>query len=293
MFKNGKAFVALLALFLANLFAWNIVYQLNQEQPFEVVFFDVGQGDSALIKTHLGHYILIDAGDGKDVLDKLSKEIPFYRKDIDLIVLSHDHADHLGGFLDLVESYDITNILWNGVSGESTLSARWKREIDTGDYNVKIARLGQRISADDFFIDVLYPFDDISGDYFNDLNLSSVVVRVVYKDKSFLFMGDAYKENEEELIAMNKFCQDKREELICRGMILDSDVLKVGHHGSRTSTSENFIELVDPSLAIISAGEDNRYGHPHPETLELLERYGIRIARTDLEGDIKIRINHE
>ncbi len=106
-------------------------------------------------------------------------------------------------------------------------------------------------------------------------------------------MGDAYKSTEEELVRMKNYCKDKKEEIRCRGMILDSDVLKVGHHGSRTSTSQNFINEVQPLLAVISVGEKNRYGHPNEEVLEVLEKYDIKIARTDLEGDIKIILNND
>ncbi len=286
------SFLFLSVLFLANISAWTTVYNLNQQQPFEVVFFDIGQGDAALVKTHLGHYILIDGGEGEAILDKLKKEIPFYRKEIDLIVLSHAHSDHLGGLMYVLEDYDVNNILWNGVGGESALSSRWEKELKEGDYDVKIAQLGQRIKSNDFHIDILYPFENLKGEKFNDLNLSSVIIRVVYKDHSFLFTGDAYSSNEKELIEMENFCQNK-EDAICRGMILNSDVLKVGHHGSKTSTSENFVEKVAPSVAVISSGKDNRYGHPHRETLEVLEKYDIKIARTDSGQDIRIKIEYE
>ncbi len=277
-------------LFLANIFAWSIVYNLNQPQSFEVVFFDIGQGDAALIKTHLGHYILIDGGEDEVILDKLRKEIPFYRKEIDLIVLSHAHSDHLGGLMHVLEDYDANNILWNGVKGESALSSRWERELEEGDYDVKIAQSGQRIKSEGFFIDILYPFENIEKESFNDLNLSSIVLRVVYNNKSFLFTGDAYQSNETELVEMERYCQDKRDEIKCRGMVLNSDVLKVGHHGSKTSTSRDFVERISPSIAVISSGENNRFGHPHKEVLEVLEKYGIETIRTDLEGDIKIVI---
>ncbi len=281
----------LISLSLVNILLWIIIYNLNQPQDFEVVFFDVGQGDSALIKTHLGHYILIDGGEYDIIIDKLAKEIPFYRKEIDLIILSHAHADHLGGLLYVLENYKVSNILWNGQGSDSGLFLRWQRELTQNNYNVKIAQSGQRIKSQEFFIDILYPFNNIEKESFNDLNLSSIILRAVYNEKSFLFTGDAYKQNEEELIRMEDFCKDKRDQIKCRGMILDSDVLKVGHHGSRTSTSKEFVEKVSPLIAVISSGIDNRYGHPHKEVLEVLENYDIRIERTDLNQDIRIIVN--
>ena len=286
-------FSILAGLILLNFLAWATVYDLNLPQPFEVIFFNVGQGDAALIKTHLGHYILIDGGETSAILDKLRGEIPFYRKEIDLIILTHAHSDHLGGLMHVLESYDTPNILWNGVGGSGTLAGKWEKELEEGGYNVKIARAGQRIKTEDFFIDILYPLEDVSGTSFKDLNLSSVVARAVFRENSFLFMGDAYKSNETELIEMENLCREEEDRIGCRGMILDSSVIKIGHHGSKTSTSENFLERVMPSIAVISSGEGNRYGHPHPETLEVLEKHGIKILRTDTEGDIKIIIENE
>ncbi len=291
--KNRKliGFFIFFFLFSINIIAWISVYSLNQPRDFEVVFFDVGQGDSALIKTHLGHYILIDGGETSLVLEKLAEEIPFWRKEIDLIILTHAHADHLGGLIDVIDNYRVENILWNGVRAETAIFNKWEEKLEAGDYNIKIAQLGQRIKSDNFVLDILYPFENIETKTFNDLNLSSIVARASYGDSSFLFMGDAYKSTEKDLIKMEDFCEIKTEEKKCRGMVLESDVLKVGHHGSKTSTSDDFLRRVKPSIAVISSGEGNRYGHPHFETLEVLEKYDIRIARTDKDGDIKIIID--
>jgi competence protein ComEC len=286
MSKFKVPFIVLVVLFLVNALAWKEVYSLNQPQSLRVVFFDVGQGDSALIKTHLGHYILIDGGEGSNILEKMGQEIPFYRKDIDLVVLTHAHADHLGGLIKVLEKYQVSNILWNGVAGESSLSSKWLREIS--DRENIIAQSGQRIKAGDFLIDVLYPFSPLKENDFKDLNLTSVVLRASYKGKSFLFTGDIYQETEKKLIEKEEFCSDKRQEVKCQGMELESNVLKVAHHGSKTSTSKDFLEKVNPEIAVISSGLSNRCGHPHKETLEVLANYGIRVERTDFSKDIKI-----
>ncbi len=290
--KNKKLLILSIFgfLFFINVFSWITVYNLNQPQDFEVVFFDVGQGDAALIKTCLGHYILIDGGETSLILEKLSKEIPFWRKEIDLIVLTHAHADHLGGLIDVMENYKVENILWNGVEAETILFNKWKNELEKSDSEIKIAESGQRVKSGNFVMDILYPFEKVEKETFSDINLSSIVTRVSYKDSSFLFMGDAYKSIEKELIEAKNYCKDKRKEIKCRGMILNSDVLKVGHHGSRTSTSDIFLEKVMPLIAVISSGENNAFNHPHPETLEVLDKYGIRIARTDKENDIRINL---
>ena len=123
-------------------------------------------------------------------------------------------------------------------------------------------------------IEILYPFESLEGKTLGDSNNTSIIIRLVFGENSFLFTGDAYQSAERELIQ--------------REINIDSDVLKVGHHGSKTSSSEEFIKKVSPEIAVIPTGKDNPYGHPHPEVLETLDKYGIRILRTDLNGDIKI-----
>jgi len=200
------------------------------------------------------------------------------------MILTHGHADHLNGLMEVLDHYQVNAILWNGVGLENNLVNQWQRKIENK--NVKIAQSGQRIKAEDFHLDVLYPFEPLKEN--KDLNLTSIVLRLVYKDKKFLFTGDIYQSVEKELVDKKNFCLDKEEEIKCRGMELESNVLKVAHHGSKTSTEKFFIEEVNPQIAVISAGLNNRFNHPHPETLETLLNYGIRVERTDLEGDIKI-----
>ncbi len=291
--KKSFNYFFLIFLFFINFFIWIEFYELKQPQNFEVVFFDVGQGDAVLVKTNFNHYILIDGGENSLILEKLKKEIPFWTKNIDLVILTHAHADHLGGLIDVIENYNVKNILWNGVSGNSNLSKKWEDIISGNDYNIKISQLGQRIQIKEFVMDVLYPFNDISGEKFKDLNLSSIVLKINYLDNVFLLMGDADKSIEKELVEMMERCGKEEKEIKCRGLKnINSNVLKIGHHGSKTSTSEYFLEKVSPSIGIISVGENNKYNHPHKETLELLEKYDIKIARTDKDGDIKIIINN-
>ena len=139
---------------------------------------------------------------------------------------------------------------------------------------LKIAKAGQKIKASGTVLAILYPFENLEGKVFEDSNNTSIISKLVFGKNSFLFTGDAYKNVEGELI-------NKKAEI-------DSDVLKVAHHGSKTSSSEEFIKAVSPEIAVISAGRENKYGHPNQEVLELLEKYGIRVLRTDKDGDIKI-----
>ena len=153
----------------------------------------------------------------------------------------------------------------------------WQRLIRDEEAKIFIAEAGQKtIWKSDFnsFIGVLYPFENLEGQEFKNSNNASIIAKLIFGENSFLFTGDAYKSVEKKLV-------DKKTDLA-------SDVLKVGHHGSKTSSSEEFIKQVSPEIAVISAGKDNPYRHPHQETLDTLEKYGIKILSTDKDGDIKM-----
>ena len=263
-----------------NILAWIVVYNLSQPRFLEVIFFDVGQGDAIFIETPQGHQILIDGGPDLTVLEKLAEEMPFYDRKIDLIILTHPEHDHLFGLLEVLKRYEIKYILWTGVVRETAEWQEWKRLVEIERAKVKIAKFSQKIilQEDPFvFIDVLYPFENLEGQEFENSNDTSIVARLVFSDDSFLFTGDIAKEVEGKLVNRN--------------INLDTDVLKVAHHGSKTSSFLEFLEAVSPEIAVIQVGKDNSYGHPHPEVLANLEQFGIHILRTDINGDIKIVSN--
>lgn len=268
--------VILAFLFLANVLAWITVYDLDKPQLLEVSFFDIGQGDSIFIETAQGHQILIDGGPDSKVLEKLGKEMSFSDRTIDLIILTHPEHDHIGGLIEVLERYKVENIMWTGIIRETKEYGAWIEAIEEEKANIVIAKAGQKIEAGEVLIYILYPFESLEGEVVKEVNNSSIVARLVFDQNSFLFTGDIFKSVEKELI--------EREEL-------KSDILKVGHHGSKTSSSKEFIENVLPEIAVIQSGKDNHYGHPHPKTLEVLENYDIKVLRTDKEGDIKILSN--
>jgi len=263
--KNARTI--LFSLIILNIFAWSAVYYLNNSK-LEVIFFDVGQGDSIFIEIPSGYQILIDGGPTSVVLEKLGERMPFWDKTIDLIILTHPDHDHISGLLEVLERYKVDNILWTGILSEGGEYEQWLDLISKEGAEIIIAKAGQRITAGDARIDVLFPFENLEGENVSDANNTSIVSKLIFGKTSFLFMGDAYKSTERLL---NN---------------IDSDVLKVSHHGSKTSSDKNFISLVSPNIAVISCGQDNSYGHPHQETLDSL--LGIEVLRTDLIGDIKI-----
>ncbi len=275
----GKNFsLIILSLLLAlNILAWIVVFDLSKIQPLEVVFFDVGQGDSIFIETPEKQQILIDGGPGSAILEKLGKEMPFYDNTLDLIILTHPEKDHLIGLISVLKRYKVENILWTGIKRDTLEFKEWERKILEEEANIKITQAGQRIlweSDSHSFMEILYPLENLEGQEFEDSNETSIVSRLVFGEKSFLFTGDIRKSEEKALLEQRAN--------------LDSDILKVSHHGSKTSSSKEFVEKVSPEIAVISLGKENSYGHPHQEVLDILEDYGIKILRTDQNGDIKI-----
>ena len=272
--QRKNIFLIFGVLVVSNIYAWVVVYDLQKVQPLEVVFFDIGQGDAIFIETPHNYQILIDGGPDSVVLEKLGQEMPFWDRTIDLIVLTHPEHDHIAGLIEVLKRYEVDYILWTGVLRDTGEYEEWERLIKEEDVKVKIAEIGQKIITPEVFFEVLHPFESLEGKEVKNTNNSSIVLRLVFGDNSFLFTGDIYKSIEKKIVN--------------RGLEINSDVLKVGHHGSKTSSAEEFLEKVSPEVAVISAGKENKYGHPHQEVLETLDKYGITVLRTDREGDIKI-----
>lgn len=275
MHKNTAAYYVITGLVLLNVLAWIAVLQMSRSRFLEVVFFDVGQGDSIFIESPEGHQILIDGGPSSDVVEKLAGEMPFFDRTIDLVILTHPDYDHLQGLLHILDRYQVENILWTGIRKETKVFAEWLSKIKKEKANIIFAERGQSIGTGDWQMEILYPKENLSGQLFEkNSNNTSVVAKLIFKENTFLFPGDITKKIEKELLIV--------------GDNLKSQVLKAAHHGSKSSNSEEFLEAVDPELAVISSGKDNRYGHPHKEVLARLDKFGIRVLRTDLFGDIKM-----
>lgn len=237
-----------------------------------VAFLDVGQGDAVFVQAPNGNQLLYDAGppSGK-VLRSISEVMHFYDRSIDIAVLSHPDMDHIGGFLDIFSRFKISAVLQSGAKSENGIHDEMERVILQEDVAHVIARRGMQIDlGDDVVVDVLYPDHDMAK---SDTNDASIVLRIRYKETSFLVSGDLPRSLEEYLVSKE-------------GSNLHANVLKLGHHGSRTSTSPLFLVAVHPDFAVISAGLNNRYGHPHKEVLDELEEFHIPVLSTMTEGNI-------
>ncbi len=225
-----------------------------------VHFFDVGQGDSALIVTPNGRQALVDGGpDSEGAVRSLSRALPFWDRTLDLVVMTHVDADHVGGLPAVLERYQVGAALVGAPDPSAPLYPRWADGLARGGVPVIPLSAGRRLLLDrDVEIHVLNPPAQALRAASSDRNNDSLAFRLDYGDISFLFTADIEKEAERRMLR--------------NGGALAVDVLKVAHHGSRTSSIAPFIREAQPSLAVISAGADNRYGHPHPDVISRLEQ---------------------
>lgn len=243
----------------------------HQQSGLMVHFLDVGQGDAIFIETPDGIQILVDGGPDSSVLRELGKIMEINDRTIDMIVGTHPDKDHIGGLTDVLERYVVGTVLTTENKGESEVAALYRKLIDEEGAETIYARRGQVFSLNtSTTLEVLFPDTDPSE---MESNTSSIVLQLHYGDTTFMLTGDSPKSIEEYLVLRD-------------GEHLKSNVLKVGHHGSRTSTSELFLDEVDPEYAVISAGKANRYGHPHIEVTDLLFNYGVETLSTAELGTI-------
>lgn len=258
---------------------WYAIFILESRgQNLRVSFFDIGQGDAALIQTPSGHTILVDGGPGNAVLDKLGRALPFWERTIDVVILTHPHADHLDGLIDVLKRYEVGMIVESGVRYDTPDYHEWERVIREKGITRVIAKAGQRMHmGDGVFLDVYTPFERFEGAIVKNVHDADIVARLWFGKSSVFFTGDA-----ERLLEYRLMFTLRQSPFF----VLPSDVLKVGHHGSRTSSSEDFFQAVAPRAAVISVGKKNRYGHPHEDVLTRLRAFDTAILRTDENGDV-------
>lgn len=287
-----------------------------------VYMLDVGQGDAILIRTPSDQFILVDGGPDDSVLNELAEVMPFYRRDLALVILTHPHPDHVNGLVEVARRYDVGRVVLTGIDYEyagysAFLQTIAEKKIPVVFADGKDIQVGAgsragggnlndagedpnagSVGADDgdipktgvVLLDMVFPFNSIQGQTFINANNSSIVFRLIYGKTVFFFAADCEQVCEEKIVASGG-----------RGGAagnadLRADVLKVGHHGSRTSTSEALLDAVFgaetgagvPRLALIPVGMDNSFKHPYPGTVEKLQAQGVRILRTDMDGRVEV-----
>lgn len=271
--RENFRYLFLVILFAAAVLVWYAVFA-ESRSGLTVTFLDVGQGDAIFIQAENGNQVLLDGGVNKKVLSELGKVMPFYDRSIDMVIETHPDEDHIGGLAEVLKRYDVGFVMESGVDSGSAVYREIKNVSAEKEIKNILARRGMKINLDEnAYLLILFPDRDVSK---IDSNYGSVVAKLVYGKNSFLLAGDSPAAVESYLALID-------------AKNLKSDVLKVGHHGSDTSTSEIFLGYVSPEYAVISVGKDNKYGHPRKEILERLERFGVSVLRTDKSGAIKMK----
>ncbi|MBN1153359.1 DNA internalization-related competence protein ComEC/Rec2 [candidate division KSB1 bacterium] len=276
--RNPKYFKVMIfyLLIVLNILSWQALFR--HKDYLEVIYFDVGQGDGALIKTPDNRYALIDGGDAYKGHSSGQRFIyPYLRRNgirqLDYVILTHGDNDHVGGLPFLLRHIKVSSVIDNGITAESEIYADYLKVIDSLKIDHKILKAGAEIDfGQDIACFVLHP---AAGMHVDDLNNSSLVLKLVYKNVQFLFTGDIEAESEQTLLRY--------------GDLLKCDILKVAHHGSKSSSIQDFLDYSKPVHAVISVGEYNRFRQPSSQVLSRLNRSDIHVYRTDLSGAIIFR----
>lgn len=240
-------------------------------------FLDVGQGDAILARLPAGEWVLIDGGPDSSVVQRLSGLMPFYEREIDVVILSHPHADHLNGLVEVFKRYRVKNLLYTGVNYDYVGYQRLLELARGQGVLMRQVGGGGDLLLGKVGLDMIYPQVDLGGRRMENVNNSSVVFRLIYGEFVALFSGDLEKEKEAELVAQE-------------GLNLRADVLKAGHHGSKTSNTLGFLERVKPRRVVISCGVGNKFGHPFAGTMGNFQTVGAAVYRTDLDGTVEVRV---
>ncbi len=270
MYHRGvRRFIPILLLILANIFVWTATAGAGE---LTVSFLDVGQGDSILIESPTGVQMLVDGGPDGAVLRELGSRLGFFDRTLDAVVETHPDQDHIGGLPDVFERYRVETFIEPRISNDTSATVAIINAVkNEEDVKKIVARRGMRILlGGGAYADILYPDRDVDA---FETNTGSIVMRVVYGSTSFVLTGDSPEGIEKYLVSLD-----------AEG--LNSDVLKAGHHGSKTSTSEVFVKAVSPTYGVISAGKDNRYGHPHKDVVSRLNAEGVQILSTAERGAV-------
>ncbi len=267
---------AIIVLLLICVGIWVAVHD-TAHRSLRVSFLDVGQGDAIFVETPSGRQVLIDGGPGTEVLRKLPTVMPWYDRSLDLIIGTHADLDHIGGLIEIMPRFRVENALVPSTAGNTEA---WRAYLNAlqGERGAAIleARRGERIDlGDQVYIEVLFPDRALPH---IETNSGCVITRVVYRDTSFMLPCDAPDEIEYYLALLD-------------GFNLKSNVLKAGHHGSKTSSLPLFVGLVDPEYVVFSRGCDNTYGHPAAQTVVTFERFNIPMLDTCEEGTITFLSN--
>lgn len=248
----------------------------NNKGP-EIIFFDVGQGDAILIQE--GDFqVLVDGGPDDSVIFKLAKRMPSYDKNVEIVILTHPHEDHIKGLMSVLDEFTVERVFINRIEYENKAYRDLVEEYK--DIVIEVAQ-GDRFKYGDIEGEIIYPILNKSSNNVlqtKNINNESIITLLDIKGKRILLMGDAEHEVEYKLLK--------------EAPLENIYILKAGHHCSRTATSDMFLRAVNPKVAICSYGKGNKFGHPHYETIEKFQNYGVQYLETAKEGDMVIKFSN-
>lgn len=265
---NKKIIIIFILVILLILFL-----SLKSDKNLAVHFLDIGQGDAILIRTPEGQNILIDGGPDNSLLYQVADHLPWWERTIDYVIISHYHADHMMGLPALLDKYEVKNILVTSHQPDDFLYNIWQEELAKHNLQPQIVNRGESFVLDDNLSWQVLSADD----YHEDFNNNSIVMKLSYDQIDFIFTGDLPSEGEEVLLVHD--------------FDLNSEILKVAHHGSKYSSSVEFLQAVSPEFCIIQVGEDNKFNHPHPDAIDRLQQVNCQIKQNNLEGTISVISN--
>lgn len=272
-----KRFLLILAICLFLIFGLFFYLYFLKNDYFKIYFFDIGQGDSALIRFENGEKMLVDCGPDNKVLAKLGKALHFYDRTIDYLLVTHPDSDHYAGCIDVLKRYKVKKVITNGRN--DSFNPLWEEfEKEKNKTKIKFILKSEEMIIGSNILNFFSPDENLNLTNLSDNNYS-LVFRLQNNFTSVLFTGDMEKELEKALL--DKYCVDEK----CP---LESSILKIGHHGSNNSTSEDFLAKIKPIYSIISVGKNNKFGHPALRIIRRLEKIKIKNWRTDEDGDVCI-----
>lgn len=274
--KQAQGIVSFLILIFAAVFLFLSDSQTlpAQEGEMKVWFFDVGQGDATFLEFPTGEQVLIDAGVNGRILQKLGSVMSPLDREIDIVIATHPDADHIGGIADVFEHYEVGSFYETGARKYTRTVDHMVEAVQMEGAEHRYISKGEEIQFGDTILETLYPeetYEDIVPDDANELSLTFLLR---YGETELLLPGDLGKEGELEIT----------------DELFDIDILKSGHHGSSTSSAAKFLNTIKAEVVIVSAGLDNRYGHPHDIVMKRYRDRNMRVLRTDLDGDVLLRI---
>ncbi|MBU2595723.1 MBL fold metallo-hydrolase [Patescibacteria group bacterium] len=278
--KKKVVFSLLGSLSIIAFLVWfSLIYTKGAESELVVNFLDVGQGDAILIQAPKGE-VLIDGGPGRQVLEELGEEMPFFDRKIELVIMTHPDADHINGLVEVLKNYQVDEVMETGVANNNKGYQEWQKLIEEKKIKDTIVKKGDKIDlGEGVELNIVWPEVDLKEQKNENTNDTSIVNFLNWGDIDVVLTGDA------ETPVLDKIAEENPG--------IDIEILKQPHHGSKNGISQKFLETFKPEVSVISVGAKNRYGHPHQDVLDILGKLGIKVYRTDEQGTIKAIIDKD